>query len=368
MAEPCKLLTNGLRINWNTELGADTDSLEIFKFHHCCFEGKTYSHSEFMNSFESGKFFGGTPLRECAMCTPNSISYIADRVGSAPPGKIAKLEIVLTDTCNASCIMCGPWSSSLWKKEVFKYFRDITPDPVKHDFSKHIKNLPTLPGMDFSELRFVLILGGELFATPEILAQFLNMILDEANIPPVIGIITNGSIIPSDDMIQLLKKFGGVEFILSLDGVGDRFEYIRYPLSWEKVSNNVLTLAKISAEHNFQIGINHTVTPLNILYINEIWNWASAEKLNLNFLRANIGGGTLGLEYMSSQFKADWLKKYSTHQWLDSNMALGCFFARTNVDQTPSSLSSFVAYLDSWDTRRGLSWRKTFPEIVKYFE
>jgi sulfatase maturation enzyme AslB (radical SAM superfamily) len=85
-----------------------------------------------------------------------------------------------------------------------------------------------------------------------------------------------------DSNISLLDNFQHVTFGMSIDGIGDRFEYMRHPAQWSKVQDNLNKMIqwRQEAPSKRDLYIIHTVSAYNILYINEVVDLA--KKLGVN--------------------------------------------------------------------------------------
>ena len=175
------------------------------------------------------------------------------------------LEIDYSNACNAACGMCKPHSSSLiekmWRKEGVN---QIMAPNVKHkDFYESINNL------DLSKIRVIKFRGGE-----PLYSNFHESLLKKISLPQYACVFyqTNGSIYPSDNWWNLAKKFEKVHFSFSIDGIGDRFEYIRTPLKFAQVESNIIKLMT-NKEINSSFSIECTINPLNAFYYNEVFDF-----------------------------------------------------------------------------------------------
>jgi hypothetical protein len=75
---------------------------------------------------------------------------------------------------------------------------------------------------------------------------------------------------------KILSQFKNLNICLSIDGVGPRFEYIRYPLSWNLLCENLEKFRKITSN----ISVNATISNLNIFYYSELIEFFNAHQLN----------------------------------------------------------------------------------------
>lgn len=86
--------------------------------------------------------------------------------------------------------------------------------------------------------------GGEPLLLPH-LYKLLNVCYKEGYASKIsLRFTTNGTLI-NEEFLHLAEKFQQTQLIVSLDGVGDVQEYIRYPLKWETFDQNVRSLGKL---------------------------------------------------------------------------------------------------------------------------
>ena len=76
-----------------------------------------------------------------------------------------------------------------------------------------------------------------------------------------------------------LKKFTNVLFIVSLDGTEKLIEYIRFGCSWENIRKNIKTVLSFP---NVKLKYNVVITIYNILYLNEILDFAIENTTNFS--------------------------------------------------------------------------------------
>jgi hypothetical protein len=171
---------------------------------------------------------------------------------------------------------------------------------------------------------------------------------------------TNASILPKLDTINLWSKFNRVFFEASIDAIGERFNYIRWPLKWHKVSNNLLELKKI-APNNLLFRINHTLNPFNVFYYDELEDWFQ-RNLSTNRLgdesEINVHPcwGQWDLKKTPSSLREVIFKKYPDS--IISNMLLSLPI---------ESYEPIRKFTSKYDNLRNNSWKQTFPEIVNHF-
>lgn len=258
------------------------------------------------------------------------------------------LELQLDYVCNGGCIMCGPQYSSYWQQEMIKHSIPIT--PIQQ--TDHIDKILNL--INIQKLRKILFLGGEPF-----LATTDQKILPLISYPENVDLqyTTNGSIYPTQDRINLWKKFKSVVINFSIDGVGNRFEYVRYPLKWNIVQQNILKMRNELSE-NIHFKFNHTVNILNLYYWDEFESWLNCEFSQDRFGRItkfnfNPAAGLLQPYTVTEKLRSLIIEKYGQES--------RPFRSIKYVQQDKNNV---LQYLSELDQRRNQNWREIFPEIA----
>lgn len=267
-----------------------------------------------------------------------------------PDTKVAWLDIQADITCNGGCLTCGPWSSSYWQSELSKY-REFELRSSSLDLEDHVTTI--FNKLDTSELRLIQFLGGEPFLSDTdtfALPKIINPAICE------IKYTTNGSVYPQARRMEQWARFKSVLINFSIDGIGTRFEYQRYPLKWDKVQDNIHRLIA-ETDLNVRFHINHTVTPFNIYYYQEFLDWAKDTFPADRFtgIHTHPAYGTLSVSNCSNKLRKLVLDKYGEDHII-------CKMMQDNpvVDAT-----NFWKYITTWDHRRSQDWKTVYPDIVE---
>lgn len=230
--------------------------------------------------------------------------------------ELIRLDYWVGNTCNLACAICGPASSSSWSHEL-----NMPISLKKASINKFWQNL------DLSSLKFIHFHGGEPLLSKEHV-ELLEAVPFKDQVQVTYN--TNATIRISDSLKELWEQFQLVHLDFSVDDVGDRFEYQRYPANWQSVVDNLQWYLE-TAPHNVMFGINTTVSWLNQHSLPVLESW----------LKQNFS-----------------ISRFSDPIEHRKQFAHGPLSCSRNLD--------FVRnYLDSIDKRRGTDWRKTFPELVQ---
>jgi sulfatase maturation enzyme AslB (radical SAM superfamily) len=92
---------------------------------------------------------------------------------------------------------------------------------------------------------------------------------------------TNGLLV-DENIITLWSKFNSVRVGISIDAVGERNHYIRYPADWETLVKNLHRLD--NTPNNIQVSIATAIQILNIKHLPDFAKW----KIEQNFKKINF--------------------------------------------------------------------------------
>jgi radical SAM protein with 4Fe4S-binding SPASM domain len=202
------------------------------------------------------------------------------------------LDLKLGNICNLKCRICGSWSSSKWAGEEIDYLKQSGATKARqkqHTAYQMLKQgawpresqmfwqsldqlLPTVKYLEFT--------GGE----PFLIQEHIDLLKRAADLGYAknIGLHynTNGTVYPTE-LEAVWADFKRVEIALSIDNVGQRFEYERYGADWSEVNKNVrkFELLKSSCA-NIDLQLCFTVNVLNVLYLDDLLNWATTVKFD----------------------------------------------------------------------------------------
>jgi organic radical activating enzyme len=262
--------------------------------------------------------------------------------------------------CNAKCITCGSHYSSAWAAEDDKFnVLNVT----KRSFNQITKSEPQL-NLNYSKLKQIYFNGGEPFLSKDV-SEMLTKIKEQKGTLSDIGLVisTNGSIMPASEDSQLWNECQAVTFLCSIEAVGSQFEYIRYPLKWDEVSQNVANFSKLF-NTKFTLTISPNVGIHNVLEYPKLVEWVKQLKTIAKtevLLRPSM---TLG-PYLSFNTTSSILKDCFLQSLPDGPDYETIRSYIANSKNCPNEFkNNWVNWLNEIDRRRGLNWRETFPGLV----
>jgi len=270
--------------------------------------------------------------------------------------------IAFGNTCNLKCITCGPYSSSRWEKESQDLFGKTVPhfrfykNTFVQDF---VDNAPNIVHLD--------IPGGEPFLSGVTEQKILLQHYIDADQARHISLhyTTNATVFPDDDWWKLWTHFKEIDLQLSIDGIGPRYEYIRYPAEWNTLTKNTNQYLKKQAElPNLRLSVSHTVSAYNIYYLDEFFSWCYAIGLPRPWLGRVHTPSYMRPTVWSDLARDQIVNKLMTSQWDDVKNWSTLLINQNDSDQ----FEKFITNLKAHDQYRGLSFETTFPELAQYIK
>jgi MoaA/NifB/PqqE/SkfB family radical SAM enzyme len=214
------------------------------------------------------KMLAGEKVEQCRQCYKNeelgiqSKRQIAiEKYGtSVPEIKLKGIDICFDNICNLKCRGCNSRNSHLWKKdEELIYGRSLTQ-------TKLIENNIDINVSDIEDIE---ISGGEPFLSNKFFAFFdkIRNNLQNKNL----SIVTNGTILLSDDIIQDFKKCKHFKLSISIDGLKETHNYFRSGNVYDTVIQNLeIYYNEFKDLSNTKVEVITTVNVYNVHELNDI--------------------------------------------------------------------------------------------------
>ena len=323
--------------------------------------------------------------------------------------KLEYLEIESGRYCNLKCRSCGPNLSSSWDEDVknndkvltnffgsnHQIFDDIQSRTNTND------SLALLTYEDCKHLTEIKVTGGEPFLTDSFLRFIENLVEWDIAKNILLDVFTNASFYPKEKHITMLTKFRLVDINLSIDGVGERNNFLRKKSKWQVVEKVAKKWEELSLENeNITIGISHTYTIFNSLYYDEFLNWcytyfdkrtiSGTKDTDSDFIDFTVSYGPdyLSVRNFSSEVREKILQQVK-NQWnhikgfKEYNITTDRLFAKGIIDHSFKQLigaltssdangnavdSIFKEKTEMFDKIRKENWRETFPKLAEVFD
>ncbi len=268
------------------------------------------------------------------------------------------IDINLDTECNAACVICGEHSSSLWKSENKKFHK------IKEKTNKSTQLVDDYIDLivdttPLDDVRYIKFFGGEpLFTDTHI--KFLEKIKNPGNV--TVHYTTNGSIFPKNQVQQVWNRFKTVIFAVSIDGIDKQFDYVRWPLTWTKVSGNLIQLKERNI-HNLMFRVEFTANLLNTYYYDKLEQWVS-----LNLSANNFGDKTeISVHHcFNSAFALESMPLAVMDLIKEKYGPQHVIYELVKNSKKTQKIDEFWNFVNRWDPWRKKAWQECFPDLVPY--
>lgn len=177
------------------------------------------------------------------------------------PDDVKFLDISVGNKCNSKCMTCGPVASDFWleenkyihKNQYFIFHKSVVlTDTIAYELVDTFKNV-----------EYINFIGGEPLMLDEH-TKFLEFLVQKGISKQItIGYVTNLTMI-SEPLIELWSQFKNVGASISIDGYGKVNEYIRYPVKFPKVEQNLQRYMDLISDGKCGMNLSATISIFNI--------------------------------------------------------------------------------------------------------
>lgn len=269
-----------------------------------------------------------------------------------------RLDLMFDVSCNLACRICGPQLSTYWQK----HLRDNNlPFTATSPISKADEMIAILRTLDLSNLEMVVFCGGETLMGDGYwkVAEAIASLVPHAKEKLIISFQTNGTQPIKEKYFSIIEKFHLVKLNISLDGIGERFEYLRWPANWEQVTTNIFNLRE-TLPVNVMFLIEETINIFNLYYQDELADWLSS-----SFSTDSRGDAITHSRHMANGIYsiANITQLYAT-SLVDSPLSN---LINTTWVENPLAIHTMIDNITKFDNIRNEDWKKTFPEVASFY-
>jgi organic radical activating enzyme len=195
------------------------------------------------------------------------------------------LNIKVSNICNLRCRTCQSKDSYLYhiEGEYYEKKNNLTNTAYTLDkFKKNFTDEQLDELFEFStNLERIELYGGEPFLDDQIPKFLLKLVKEGRSQRIDLSVSTNTTHTLTDTWRTILTNFKNVIVNISIDGIDNKFTYMRHPGKWEVAEKNIQDLLDLEHTHScVHIVPVVTVSALNVWYINEIFEYFKPKGLD----------------------------------------------------------------------------------------
>jgi len=310
------------------------------------------------------------------------------------------MELHLGNLCNLKCKMCGQQYSNQIGKELLEigesepgfleWIRQESGNvniwtnnlSVEYRWFQNEKIKKKLFDYIAKHITKLLVIGGEPTVIPEFWELFAHLEQQDRLKEMNITLSTNLTNV-NPRMTDWLPRLKHWTVWASVDGLGERTEYIRYPSNFKKVCENLDFYKGLLAHNNGNIVLSPAIQLLNIDQLDDILRWW-----------LHFSGGDLGDKFGVSWMAQVWypticnydilpiehkkrianklelsIPEFEAHERLITGYRNQIDNLRKDIytkEQKQHFIKAFIRYNDSQDRhRKGKTWREVVPDLEK---
>ena len=288
--------------------------------------------------------------------------------------RFIKLELnAFGNHCNLECYECQPDNSSRREERLKKMGTKWQAILGKYSFvDRDVKKKDKVLWKEFvndlvqhsRNIKMLSFCGGEPMS---MVSHFdiLDALIDSGDSKEIeLYYVSNMTMFTLPKMRRYIDKFKWMNIQWSVDGIGERNYWLRYPTNWNNTVKNVLDVQQyLYYTKPWKIGkIEATITPslLGVLKLRETVDWMNKHDLMqdnpmINRIDEPKICQTRHLPDEIKQKIGDDVKSVSEYHYNDMM-----------EKRDPYYFGLAIKYFDALDKSRGTDWRATFPELACY--
>jgi hypothetical protein len=293
------------------------------------------------------------------------------------PGKWLDGPIALTtktsNICNLACRSCAGWDTSLYRKEGEHYAEKYEYTNANPNFYESLNGIqrfiPRRPKahMDYegfneisSNIQKLEFIGGEPFLNTTHLDLLEHLVETGQSKNCTLFYATNGMQYPHKRMTDAWQHFKRIELGLSIDGIADRFEYLRWPGKWDKVRRNINRMLKLPALYP---DVDWYFEGCTCFDLYTIYNLRDTFKW-INYRFNNAYATTIARpDYINSANAPTYLKDAVKEHYNGDNQDMIDYMYFKEGD--PMAFKQFCIWTKRQDLYRDQDFRTTFPHLYE---
>jgi sulfatase maturation enzyme AslB (radical SAM superfamily) len=201
-----------------------------------------------------------------------------DKINTTTDAKLQFLDMKFDNKCNLQCRMCSPFSSDqIWKTielfdEIPNHLSYVDMDKETYDKNNNSQARKRYVQESMQDITFLKVTGGEPFLSKDFI-EILEEAVSEGHSKRItLSITTNGTKFTSK-ITNMFKHFKEVDINISIEGINELYDYIRYPYSYNRWKDRFITFIdnmKQLDHPKFKLRFSTIVTAYNYLSLTDL--------------------------------------------------------------------------------------------------
>lgn len=317
---------------------------------------------------------------ECELCWKDEeagiVSYrkqISNITFDTENPQLTTLILKLSNKCNCACRICNWYLSSLWQTEMLKTNR-IHPSKVPEQTLKITNDNWEDWKKTLDKVDYIQVYGGEPLINDEAI-QVLQYLIDSERSSQVTVALNTNATVTSKKMFGMLNQFAYVSLSFSIDDVGERYNYERWPADSESIFGELSDIHNNRKYDNIHMYLYTTISAFNILHIDEILlKFKELNNWPVNFDNIAYKPEPLSIMNLPEAVKPKVEEYLNNVNWNNNTWYRETDYRQNMINfmylkKSPYTCEEYIRKLDELlgfdDARRNQDWRKTFSKLYE---
>jgi hypothetical protein len=312
---------------------------------------------------------------ECAKDLQTIVNNFLETGQLKLQGRVLDLKLrIYGNYCNLKCFMCHPQNSSSrivelkrmsgqYNYDFLARFGDMPEGPSVEKTSKFDEMLDEIENI-VDHIRSVEIIGGEPFMMNSHY-ECLNRLIETGQSRHVeILYVSNLTKLKHQqhnfrDYIGFFKR---IKVSVSMDGIKDQAEWIRYGLNWEEFLNNLTILRTYD---NVDIGLNFTSSLLSIMQVVETYDYfKQTQCIEMQLSNIVTTPDLLHPKHLPDDIKQSLIDKMENRSDKETFISL---VNALKMERSEKSFQLALKYIKFLNDHRKTNIEELFPDLEPYF-
>ena len=280
------------------------------------------------------------------------------------------IHILTSNICNLKCLPCEYASYS--RDLELKNINLINREPKKYVVDDEYK---TLLNFNFDSITLI---GGEPFYDKKTI-EIIDFLIDNNKSKNTTLYINSNFTNLNDEILKKLNdNFFKVILKASIDGIGKRNEYLRYPSQWDTIQSNI---RKTKNYPNLELLVTVALSNLSLIGFCEIVEWILKENIHYMFTSMVNSPKVLQTNILPVEIKKSLIPKLKEllemdygeeyKKWNREQSIRDCICSCIKICEDETDYSEQWEKTKEWinahDNYRGNSILEVFPELRKFW-
>jgi sulfatase maturation enzyme AslB (radical SAM superfamily) len=279
---------------------------------------------------------------------------------------VSDWQIDLGNYCNGACVFCNPESSSRLAAEFQRLgLVEQVPPPAWCDDPELIDQfVQTLTSS--TNLQYLHFIGGETLITPGF-KKILTALVDAGLAQDItIGFTTNLTVW-SDDIVELLKKFGQINLGMSVETLTPINDYVRYPSRRSQTQELLDRWVELGRQQNWLMQLRITPTCLTVHELHTVYDYAWQNNIAVESCNFLTDPKFFRISVLPQEYRINTIS--TIEQWIHDHQTVGAEQIINTRDpnitqhQIVQDAESYLNYLKSAPDESS-----RLPDLVAYLK